>query len=349
MTRHKEPFMTKQLLFLGIIMCLQMASHAQSVRSDSVKNQKTGVGYIENLNDQISVKLDVNDNIEGYQISNQNKHLTLFPNTSISNRLTIHYRFISLSVDWIPSFIPGNADTQFKGRTTSNELTLNIHAGRVFQSLSLARTKGFYLENTGDYQTNWIEDKDPYILFPDLIYRGIRGQTTYKCNPQFSIKALTVQSERQLKSAGSFMPMLYYHYFFIDDRTPLTINNSTFKTKNLELLLSMSYLHTFVFHQSYYVSLGVIPGAGWMFTNNTIRYPDDTIRENQQNMIFRFKGRFAMGYNARCFFAGAYVIAATSSYVQNNASAIIGNDQISYQIFAGYRFNKPNAFKRFHL
>ena len=55
----------------------------------------------------------------------------------------------------------------------------------------------------------------------------------------------------------------------------------------------------------------------------------------------------ALGYNSRRFFAGAQIIWSWAGYDQNGTSSVVLNKRMTFQIFAGYRFNAPDALNRF--
>lgn len=214
------------------------------------------------------------------------------------------------------------------------------------QELSYTRTRGYYLENTKDYRSGW-QDGDLYIQFPDLVYKNFQGVTGYKFNKNFSLNAVATQSERQVRSAGSFIPHVLYRYYIIDDRTKLaTPTAQAQKSNNFELTLGAGYYHNFVYRQRYYVALGLTPGVGYLFTNFTTRNGlGESFREKQQNPLIRVDARAGLGHNGSRFFGGFYATAFTSSYKQENTSVVNGNARIFYKIFFGYRLPAPKQLQ----
>ena len=180
---------------------------------------------------------------------------------------------------------------------------------------------------------------------PDLVYYGYFGRTTYKFNKKFSFSALTAQTQRQLKSVGTFIPSLSYNYYIIDNDEILTGQNGSLKSKNLELLLSAGYYQTFIMHDHFYFSMGLVPGVGLITTKAMKELSSETVTDRYVNVIYRLEASSAFGYNAERLFFGAQLTAAASGYDQYITSNVIISNQLYYQVFAGYRFSAPDFLK----
>lgn len=70
------------------------------------------------------------------------------------------------------------------GKTRIRGFSAGFNFRHWQQSFSYNRTKGYYLENTAAYRTNWTPDQ-PYIQFPDLVFKQYQGTTAYNFNPGF--------------------------------------------------------------------------------------------------------------------------------------------------------------------
>ncbi len=331
----------RSLLILSAAVLAVIPGVALSQAADSTDLALTEDGYIETMKDYLAVKLDLDSDTRWFVLTLPGNDLDIRPNARIGSRISAHYRFISFSYGYFPGFIPGNNDDALKGDTRARSYSLRLNARHWIQSLSYSRIDGFYLDNTSDYMPEWVEGNDSYITFPDLLYWGIHGFTAYKVNPRFSFKALSSQTERQRKSAGSPMPFLYYHYYEIDNRVELTGQNRSQKSDNLELLLSLGYFHTLILNENFYLSAGLAPGAGIIFTRLLTRLPEGEITTRSNHPIYRLEAQGALGYNARRFFAGAQITASWTEYAQGGSTSIIVGEQIAYQVFAGYRFDAP--------
>jgi Domain of unknown function (DUF4421) len=174
-----------------------------------------------------------------------------------------------------------------------------------------------------------------------LVYQNFEGVTAYNFNPDYSVNAVSTQSERQLKSAGSFIPHFRYRYYITDDRTPLTGTNSSQKAKTLEFMIGAGYYHTFVLKKNFYFALGATPSFGVNFLHLTTRLPSGYDHTKQTNALFRIDGQAGLGYNGERFFAGVYSKLSTESYNQQRTSAVTSSSRIAYQVFIGYRLKAP--------
>jgi hypothetical protein len=292
------------------------------------------------MRNYIGLKLSHTSDVDELSVITNDNDIYLSPNASSFSQLFFNYRFISFSVRYIPKWLPGNDDNDIKGKTKGSGFGLNLNFDRWLQELSYSKTKGYYLENTADYDPSWNEG-DPYVQFPNLQFLNFQGITAYKFNPNFSVNAVATQTERQIRSAGSFIPQLLYRYYIIDNKEDLQGNQSSQKSNNFEMVLGVGYYHTFVLKHDFYISLGATPGVGTVFTKLTTRFPDEDIYTNQKNAIFRVDGRAGIGYNGRRFFAGIYSKIAASSVEQQKTSVVNQDTRFVVQGFVGYRLNAP--------
>ncbi|WP_239601301.1 DUF4421 family protein [Flavihumibacter cheonanensis] len=339
------PFMHSGIRLLAAGLLLQIGSTVFS--QDSIPVQIDGKSiFIQPIKEFITLKVAQTTDQENFSVHTDDTKYRINPNTSSITTISANYSFISLSFRFAPSFLPGNRDNSEKGKTRSGGMALNFYLDHWLQELSYHRTKGYYLENTSDFNPGW-QEGDAYFQIPDLYYRNFQGMTAYKFNRNFSLNALATQSERQLKSAGSFIPQFLYRYYIIDDRTRLiNPNQSSQRSNNLELLVGAGYYYNLVLKRNFYVAMGITPGAGMLFMNLTTRNGSgDKIRTRQQDPIFRIDSRAGIGYNGERFFGGLYATAFAASYKQENAQVVNGNARIVFKLFVGYRIPAPSVIK----
>jgi len=301
-------------------------------------------GSIEKMDNYVGLKLSMSNATETFLVRTPTNKIDLYPNTSNIGKLSFNYRFISFSIGFAPGFLPGNGDNEIKGKTKTTSYAFGLNFRHWFQELSYTRIRGYYLNNTRDFDSEWVEG-DPYVQFPDLVYKKYQGVTGYSFNPKFSVKSLTTQTERQLKSAGSFIPLAAYRYYIIDDRTPLTSANSSQRSNNFEFAISAGYHYTFVIKQNFYFSLGFTPGVGYNFTKLYTRSQAESIITRSKSPEFRWDGRGAIGYNGDRFFAGAILNLGGSSFRQEHTTVINEGYTSFYQVFIGFRLNAPNILR----
>lgn len=323
-----------------MLFCFCQITNGQEQSIDSSISLK----YIEPIKDLVTIKLVQHTEQETLGVITPTSKVTLRPNSLSVSKLSFNYRFISFSLSHIMKFLPGNDDDNIKGKTRGSGFGFNFNFKHWQQELSYEKTKGYYLDNTSDFISGWKEG-DPYTQFKDLTYLNFQGVTAYNFNSNFSVNAVATQSERQIRSAGSFIPHLLYRYYIIDDRTKLTGTNSSQKAGNWEVVLGAGYYHNFVFKKNWYFSMGVTPGVGYIFTDLTTRYPSETILTKQKNAVFRIDGRTGLGYNGKRFFSGIHLKFSGSAYQQQRTKVTNQDQTVSWQLFAGYRFSTPKWLK----
>jgi hypothetical protein len=302
---------------------------------------KTEDGWIEKINDKIGLDVSLNNSYETFEVKTANTKLIIYPNTRTNLRLNVNYRFVSFGFQFTPDFIPGNEDENLKGDTKSFELRTAFIFKHWFTDLSYSKVKGYYLKNSNDVTT--LLEGDPYIQFPDLNYYGFAFSTGYSSNSKFSFKSLTSQTERQLRSAGSFIPAINLRSYGIDDKSS---GMSTQKTNNIESSIGPGYIYTFVSREKFYLSLGLLSSLGYLNTKLTTRQPDGDITTNQDNFIFRWDGKVGLGYNGRSFYTGIYTNISGTEYRQENTTAMNFETRVVYHLFLGIRLSAPDYLER---
>lgn len=332
-----------KLSYLAIIIGLEIVGFnnpmiAQEKDSLSVVIEN---GYIELMKRKIAMDVSFNNSYETFEVRTAVNRIVLYPNNPTSIRFKFNHRFISFGFQFAPDFIPGNGDEYIKGKTKSFALGTALTFKHWYFELSYSKVQGYYLKNTDDYTNR--KAGDPYIQFPDLHYYGFSLLSGYFHNPKFSFKSLTIQTERQLKSTGCFIPVLNVRYYVIDDKSS-PIN--TQKSNNLEANLGPGYAYTFVIQKSIYFSLGLGVSLGYLNTKLTTRLSAEDIIVHQNNFIFRWDGKAGLGYNGNRFYSGLYTNISGSQYQQQNTTVMNFETRVFYHLFFGMRFNSPDALTR---
>ncbi|WP_298708914.1 DUF4421 family protein [Chitinophaga sp.] len=296
--------------------------------------------WIEKIGDMATVKATYSEDVEALSLLTPGLDVELAPNSQAALHASFSYRFLSVGFKVAPGFISGNNDNDLKGKTSVRGLGVGFSFRHWQQELSYSRTKGYYLANTADYDPDWKEGM-PYLQFPQLVFTSFQGITGYNFNSRFSVNAVLTQTERQRKSAGSFIPLLLYRYYIIDDRTePASPGGATQRSNNFEVLLGAGYHHTFVW-KDFYASLGITPGAGYIFTKLTTRYPGDPVHSHNHTPAFRIDGRAGLGYNGPKVYAGSYLNVISNASRQDNNAIINSDSRLIFRVFVGYRFRAP--------
>ncbi|MDC9721736.1 MAG: DUF4421 family protein [Urechidicola sp.] len=202
------------------------------------KNDALDTIYIEYMNEQLSVKVDVDNDIETFTANENGIEFKIKPNIDYRTELSVHYRFISFKLGFSPHLFT-NFDQENKGKTKVFKMETDFYIKKWIQTLSYSQTKGFYSPDfpvPDDYPTD-------YLILDELKTYIYKGVTRFRFNENYSIKAITTQTEIQRKSAGTFIPSLSYSYNRL-------VNNATNQKLNtLSFVLSAGYLHSFVINK----------------------------------------------------------------------------------------------------
>lgn len=326
-------------IFLGLLCLNGLAVNSQ--QQDSLHPApKT-----EPIRQPATFKITQNTEVEELTVRSSNGLIRLRPNIAPGTRVNFSYRYISVGFSFASRFPEHKNNRLNKGPTKLKGLGGSFNFKHWQQSVNYSRTQGFYLENTGDYNPDW-RPGAPYLQFPHFIYKQFLGATAYNFNPDFSVKAITSQTEQQSKSAGSFIPLFTYNYYISDDCSTPAPGNYTQKAKSLELLLGPGYYYTWVLHKKFYASLGFSTLAGIVFTKIETRSAQDKFESFQRNGAWRLDGNAGIGYNGRHFFAGAYLRALATRFRQQHTPVVNTNGRAMGHISVGYRFNAPGFIKR---
>lgn len=294
--------------------------------------------YLEKFDDWFVIKPSIVNSSEALIAKTGNYNIVLEPNTNEIVRTYFSYQFISFYIDYVPRSLLTNTDDEQKGNTKLFTLGGSINTRHWFADLNFSHTKGYYIQNTKDFRPQW-RDSDPYLQVPDLHVTSYDATIGYNTNSHLSLPASFSQTERQLKSAGAFLPKAVFRYYIVDDRTPTA--NSNEKSNNVQALFGAGYQYTLVLKSSVYVVGAFTPAFGYIHTNVQQTSASAINSFTQRGPIYQWDGRVGFGYNSHRFFAGTYLSAVSAKYSQGLSSAENGNANLFFQVFAGFRIKAP--------
>jgi len=294
--------------------------------------------YIETFDDWFVIKPSITNTAEALVAKTGNFNVVLEPNTFEVLRTYFSYQFISFYFDYLPRSAISNNDDNEKGRTKLFTLGTTLNHRQWFGELAYSKTIGYYVQNTQTFNANWKEG-DPYIQFPDLHVKSYDASIGYNTNKRLSLAAAVSQTERQLKSAGAFLPRIALRYYIIDDRSPQSSSNE--KSDNTQALLGAGYQYTLVFNKSVYLVGAFTPAFGYIHTRVKQRSGNTEYKFTQQGPIYQWDGKFGLGYNSHRFFAGSYLSMMSAKYAQGLTSAENQHANLFFQLFVGFRLKAP--------
>ena len=205
-----------------------------------------------------------------------------------------------------------------KGNTKTNSLAFQYryYGQKFIADLIFQDYKGLYVED---------EKKDEtYYLYPDIHIKQYAALWQYIFNnKKFSYRAAFNQTERQLKSAGSFQlgGGIYYNRLKVD--TTFVLNEKR-KINNIQLGINGGYTHTWVIKKNYYISGSISAGVN-VGTEYISKFNLDNIK-----VYPNIYPRMAMGYNHDSW-SLRFSVAANRTYVSFSEKERFGFDTGSFQ------------------
>lgn len=290
------------LIFSSTLLVAQ-TKYWQFVEEDKKKNDTI---YIEEFNTKFIIQpftAGKNQRISIRDKDRENDIINYKPNLNQSIGIVASYKGIRLTLSLK---FPENNEDKY-GKTKFTLLQLNMKGRKYGINLYYQDYRGFYLSNPDKFDTTYFAGAS-FPERPDIKYTSFGFYTYYSFSKKFSVKAAFQQSERQVKSAGSFMIMLsdrLDRIYTEEDIIPNSHKNdyrdlATFKRGGFNtLLLQPGYGYTFV-HDRFYFTPVVFAGGGVQF-QNTFSSPGG--REFNIKLIPKINFQNALGYTGDVIFA----------------------------------------------
>jgi hypothetical protein len=274
----------------------------------------------------------------------QSIYIKLSPNNVEQINFDFSYKFISFNYNYTAPFL--NNTNSLKGSTSRKSFGFLLKLKAFDFRFDHARTKGFYMTNTKDFDATWIKSK-PYIQFPDLINEQTGFSLAYNFNKKYSMASLTGGIEQQLKNCISFVPAFYAYYFrlhenFIDSSS-LSKNMDYLKDLDFNLVLPMAA--TLVLNKNFYLSAIVGPSIGvdgYKANNVTL-----SSSSGYSKTVFStgYLMRSGVGYTGNKWYFGAEAILRRYANHTSSEEKII-KKFYGVQFYIGMRVNPPRIIKK---
>ncbi|MDT0295124.1 DUF4421 family protein [Mesonia ostreae] len=301
--------------FILLFLC---ASYSGFAQQDSIVDQ----AHYERFEDKLSAKmftLNRSNNFELYD-ENVDQRIRLTPNRKTSLGISANYDILAVSLSFAPGFLAENKDNKTSKLVA---FSTDLFLGGWIQHLDMYYQKGMTLELLND----------PSIYLKNLKTFKIGGSTSFNFNPNFSYKAKNFENERQLQSAGSFIPSLLYYYSSLQQTKEADYNT---KARFVNIAFAPAYHYNWVIDEHFLVSGGISLGLGMTQTIDSDRSVTSLLTTSSVDV--------SVGYNTKNFYAG--VITKGTLQKQNNDANVVGDDTIrSISFLVGYRFNAPQIVK----
>ncbi len=299
--------------------------------------------YRKSFPEQITFRANMDTYQDSYILQNEedNSQFSLLTNNTFKLYLSFNYKFIGGSIGFSPDIFSNSTDEYLRGKSSFTNYKFNFFLGKWVQGFEYNKTRGFYVENTKDYIQNWIENKDPYIQFPNLKSVTWGMSTSYVFNSNFSYRNMVYQSEWQKRSAGSFVPTLFYNY----NRTSFSSNDISSTDDSYNIRLATAYYYTLVLHENWFISPFLSPSLGVRFTKSTTNSSDLEPITHQTYLTKVLEGGLQLGYSSTNLFFGTNFNFISNSYNESD-SEIIYENKVYALLYLGYRFNPPKMVSK---
>lgn len=305
--------------------------------------------YIEDRKKQFNVKLEVGNDLNTYTLIDEGNRLELSPNLNLRYALVFSYKFLSVRLGIRPK--PSSEEIEDKGETNTFRFQIQLLFDNWSHHLEYNRDKGFYVANTEDIL---LQPNTNKIQFPSLTAQVLFGTSLYKFNPNYSLRAVQSQTERQTKSAGSLMPGIHYNFYQIKGtnkiRIPgqeeIIVRERYNEYNGLNLGLTIGYYYTFVIDKNWYLHAFGAPIAGVDFYKTTTRSPEGLNNSYSNDLYFSIDYGFGGGFNGEKFFFGARWNNRNSNEKFSENKIQIQANSKEFSVFFGYRFKAPKQVSK---
>ena len=333
---------------ISFLLCIMMITSVEGFSQNALDSNKIfnkDSLFIKTYSNKINVTTGFSTRNFSFSLDYPNSvQLVLLPNEIQQSSLDFDYRFISLGISYSPGFL--NNTDPIKGHTTRKSFGLSLNAEPWRFRFDYATTKGFFVENTKDYDSSWIPGK-PYIQLPALTNSQIGFQLSYNFNKRFSQRSITSGVEKQLRSAMSFIPSLYAYYFRLYDQpdTISAVYSNGDYLRDIDINLVLPFAGTFVFAKNFYFTTSIGPSIGVdIYQSNSLSTVADDPR-SKTLMSFGYLLRSGFGYTGEKWYFGSDAI--YREYQHNNqADEKVVKLFYSLQFYVGFRLNPPKFVKK---
>ncbi|OQY00001.1 MAG: hypothetical protein B6I20_09375 [Bacteroidetes bacterium 4572_117] len=242
------------------------------------------------------------------------------------------------------------------GETKSRNLVFNFQKRIFGMQFYWTQYKGLYLDTLDRYGIFDDMHKqgvdDAYVLRPDVNFNNIGFETHFTVTKSYSINAAFEQTERQKKTAGSFIMLMGANYIGVKNKKGNSLileSQQEFfpRTKDMYNLSTLSAKfapgigYSLIIKR--YFSLSFIAAGGMNFQLKWYNLENNIRTRFGPWLSVYYLGKVALGYNGEIFFANLIysnsqdIIGFKSSYAPYNCSTNYKFFREFFKVTAGFR------------
>ncbi len=260
------------------------------------------------------------------------------PNIGYYLGLSLSYKMFAMSLSFA---IPGaNNNDSVAEKTSSQNVSVSVNERMYGGTAYYEKYKGFFLDNPGIFSSLWHGNNFPQRNDIEYTTYGINTYYLFN-NTRFSMKAIMSQSERQQRTAGTFLVRLDGCYSTIHADSSIIPKSDEKYYQDMRGLHNMNfydacllggYAHCTVIRKDYYICPMLYSGPGVirkLISSNSGDFETD-------NLFLKVDFKFAAGYNAKVSFLG--VLFDSESDFMPAKFINFKTTVFSISFFVGYRF-----------
>ena len=223
------------------------------------------------------------------------------------------------------------------GTTRFKDLQFSYFKKKFGADFYYQNYRGYYISNSKIFSPAW-NSSLPYLNNPHLQIRPYGFNAYYISSDKFSYKAAFDQSERQKKSAGSFILMFTNQFMLIKSDESLVPTNEQSKYALLSPLrkanfwniqLSPGYAYSYIYEKLFFTP-ALFLGGGLQRQSCDLENV-----KSKLNLCYKANAKFSTGFNSKRFLFGAYALFDLS--FANICKANFSTTSSQYCLSVGFR------------
>lgn len=233
------------------------------------------------------------------------------PNSNYNTGFGFNYRYLGINIGFKTPGI--NEDNDKYGRTKYLDLQSYVYMRKLCLDVYAQTYQGYYLADNRFLQPT--STGTPAGIRPDIRTRDLGIDAEYLFNGRrFSYRAIYLQNERQLKSAGTPIVGAGIHWVHAAGDSALVPAGPEYaaivagyefdQTNTVSLSLKGGYAYTLVLGRRFFLMGSLVAGAGVNYLQ--LRVLNREYERNFINPQFTGIARLGAGFSSERYFAGVY-------------------------------------------
>lgn len=287
----------------------------------------------------VDFRLSPEDSSFGDSLRGEDEGVRYSPNEAVD--LSILLMIKNFGMQYCGRLNSTAKDEDTYGRTDYMDVHAFGYLYNVAIDIVFQKYKGFYMDDPGSHLGSW-NSGDPYPQRRDLQVTTMGLNYYYIFSPgDFSFRAAFNQTQRQRRSAGSFIFLISpFSYKVESDSSLIPAGEDTlygrdagfFRGSYTTLSFAPGFFYTFIVHSDFFITVGAFAGAGVQ------QYMYETALEDLRGngYMYKLNGKISTGYAADKYYIG---FAANYDYAYLKMKEAAVSFTIFYgEVYGGIRF-----------